>query len=46
MTIAFSTELLHERDRVPYWVDVATEAFFKHQFSAKDGAFAGSLHGN
>jgi AraC-like DNA-binding protein len=46
MTIAFSTELLHERDRVPYWVDVATEAFFKHQFSAKDGPFAGSLHGN
>lgn len=46
MSIAFSTEHLHQRDRVPYWVDVATEAFFRHQFSAKDGDFAGSLNGN
>jgi AraC-like DNA-binding protein len=46
MTIAFSTELLHERDRVPYWVDAATEAFFKHQFTAKTGGFSGSLHGS
>ncbi|MTD93223.1 helix-turn-helix domain-containing protein [Hyphomicrobium sp. xq] len=46
MSIAFSTEHLHQHDRVPYWVDVATEAFFKHQFSAKNGDFAGSLTGD
>jgi AraC-like DNA-binding protein len=45
MTIAFSTELLHDRDRVPYWVDVATEAFFKHRFTAKTRDFSGLLQG-
>jgi AraC-like DNA-binding protein len=46
MLIAFSTENLRERDRIPYWVDVATQAFFKHQFDAESETFVGELHGS
>jgi AraC family transcriptional activator of tynA and feaB len=45
MQIAFSTENLRQRDRIPYWVDVATQAFFKHQFNAESETFGGALNG-
>jgi AraC-like DNA-binding protein len=35
---------LKTRDRIPYWVDVATKAYFGHGFSAPAESFAGSLH--
>lgn len=44
MTVAFSTEELRPRDRIPFWVDVATQTYFKHGFSASE-TFQGSLHG-
>jgi AraC-like DNA-binding protein len=43
MTIAFSTEGLHQRDRIPFWVDVASKAFFDHGFNARASEFAGKL---
>jgi AraC-like DNA-binding protein len=43
MIVAFSTQELKQRDRIPYWVDVATQAYFKHGFSASSETFAGSL---
>lgn len=43
MTIAFSTDQLDERDRIPFWVDVASKAFYAHDFEAKPTAFAGRL---
>jgi|SRR5688572_31987800 AraC family transcriptional activator of tynA and feaB len=46
MQIAFSTENLRQRDRIPYWVDVATQAFFKHQFNAESESFVGALNGS
>ena len=44
MSVAFSTRDLNPRDRIPYWVDVATQAFFKHGFSAPAETFIGNLH--
>ena len=46
MQIAFSTENLRQRDRIPYWVDVATQAFFRHQFNAESETFVGALNGS
>jgi AraC family transcriptional regulator, positive regulator of tynA and feaB len=43
MTIAFTTDQLDERDRIPYWVDVASKAFFSHAFDAPSAAFAAKL---
>jgi AraC family transcriptional regulator, positive regulator of tynA and feaB len=43
MKIAFTTEQLDERDRIPYWVDVASKAFYDHAFEAAPTAFAGRL---
>jgi len=43
MTIAFTTDTLAHRDRIPYWVDVASKAFFEHGFSAKPLDFSGRL---
>lgn len=43
MSIAFTTQDLKARDRIPYWVDVATKAYFGHGFSAPTETFAGSL---
>jgi AraC family transcriptional regulator, positive regulator of tynA and feaB len=43
MPIAFTTEQLDERDRIPYWVDVASKAFFQHGFDAPDPAFSARL---
>jgi AraC family transcriptional activator of tynA and feaB len=43
MSVAFSTRDLNPRDRIPYWVDVATKAYYGHGFSASIETFAGSL---
>lgn len=43
MSIAFTTEHLDERDRVPFWVDVASKTFYSHTFSAADRNFTGLL---
>ncbi len=43
MTDAFSTHGLHPRDRIPYWVDVASKMFFDHGFSAEGTNFVGAL---
>ena len=43
MSIAFTTQDLKTRDRIPFWVDVATKAYFGHGFSAPTETFAGSL---
>jgi AraC-like DNA-binding protein len=43
MTIAFNTEHLDERDRIPYWVDVASKAFYAHGFGAQPSDFMGRL---
>ncbi|MGH7180116.1 MAG: hypothetical protein ACREJC_22250, partial [Tepidisphaeraceae bacterium] len=44
MSVAFSTRDLSPRDRIPFWVDVATQAFFKHGFSAPAKTFVGNLY--
>jgi AraC family transcriptional regulator, positive regulator of tynA and feaB len=44
MAVAFSSQNLTQRDRIPYWVDVATQAFFKHGFSARADSFVGNLY--
>jgi AraC-like DNA-binding protein len=43
MSVAFTTRDLSPRDRIPYWVDVATKAYFGHGFSASTETFTGSL---
>jgi AraC family transcriptional activator of tynA and feaB len=43
MSVAFSTRELSQRDRIPYWVDVATRAYFKHGFDASAETFVGNL---
>lgn len=44
MTTVYSTSDVHPRDRISYWVDVATKGFVAHQFQAKSGAaFTGSV---
>jgi len=44
MAVAFSTRELDQRDRIPFWVEVATKEFFRHGFSASERAFVGELH--
>jgi AraC-like DNA-binding protein len=44
MSVAFSTRELSQRDRIPFWVDVATRAYFKHEFDALTETFFGSLY--
>lgn len=44
MAVAFSTQGLDQRDRIPFWVDVATKEFFTHGFSAREQTFLGELH--
>ena len=44
MSVAFSTRDLNPRDRIPYWVDVATQAYFRHGFNASAETFAGDLY--
>jgi AraC family transcriptional activator of tynA and feaB len=43
MPVAFTTELLDERDRIPYWVDVASKTYYAHGFSARSKDFTGRL---
>jgi AraC-like DNA-binding protein len=43
MTIAFNTDHLDERDRIPYWVDVASKAFYAHDLDAQPSDFMGRL---
>lgn len=44
MAVAFSTQGLDQGDRIPFWVEVATNAFFKHGFSAPAPAFTANLY--
>jgi AraC family transcriptional activator of tynA and feaB len=43
MSVAFTTEGLNEQDRIPYWVDVASKAYFDHGFNAKPADFLARL---
>ena len=43
MTIEFTTDQLARRDRIPYWVDVASKAFYAHGFTAHPVEFEGQL---
>lgn len=44
MATIYSTSDVHPRDRINYWVDVATKGFVAHQFQPKMGAaFKGSV---
>jgi len=43
MAINFSTDDLAARDRIPFWVDVASQAFYSHNFSTASGRFEGRL---
>jgi AraC-like DNA-binding protein len=44
MSVAFTTDELDERDRIAYWVDVASKTFYSHAFEAPGAAFAGRIH--
>jgi AraC-like DNA-binding protein len=43
MPIAFTTDQLDERDRIPYWIDVASKAYFSHEFDAPHPAFVARM---
>lgn len=43
MSVAFTTDHLDERDRIPFWVDVASKTFYAHSFSVADRNFTGHL---
>lgn len=43
MSVAFTTDDLEERDRIPFWVDAASKAFYEHSFDASASSFAGTL---
>ena len=46
MTIVCSTLDIHPRDRLSYWLDVATKAFVRHEFHSGTGpSFSGTLRG-
>ena len=51
MAIVYSTTDVHPRDRLTYWLEVATKAFVKHEFASLNGRSylgdirAGSLDG-
>lgn len=44
MSTAFSTDHLSQRDRIPFWVDVASKTFFDHGFSTNRSDFGGHLN--
>jgi AraC family transcriptional activator of tynA and feaB len=44
MSVAFTTHDLHPRDRIPYWVDVATQTYFRHGFNARPENFLASVY--
>jgi AraC-like DNA-binding protein len=37
MTVTYATRGVHPRDRISYWVDVATKAFVRHAFTSLNG---------
>jgi len=37
MMIAYSTREVHPRDRLAYWLEVATKAFVRHEFASLNG---------
>ncbi len=44
MATVYSTNEVHPRDRIAYWVDVATKGFVRHEFRSNIGsAFQGSV---
>jgi AraC family transcriptional regulator, positive regulator of tynA and feaB len=44
MATVYSTNEVHPRDRITYWVDVATKGFVRHEFRSNIGsAFQGSV---
>lgn len=43
MDIEFTTENLDDRDRIPFWVDVASQAFYSHEFETSGSSFEGRL---
>ena len=44
MTAVYSTLDIHPRERLSYWLDVATKAFVRHEFHSSTGpSFAGTL---
>ena len=46
MTAVYSTLDIHPRERLSYWLDVATKAFVRHEFHSNTGlSFAGTLRG-
>ena len=45
MLTAFSTDDVSENDRIPYWFDVASKAFFDHTFVPQTQKFWGSIAG-
>ena len=46
MTAVYSTLDIHPRERLSYWLDVATKAFVRHEFHSSTGpSFAGTLRG-
>jgi AraC-like DNA-binding protein len=45
MTLTYSTRKVHPRDRLSYWVEVVSKAFFRHAFHSQLGsAFQGDFH--
>ena len=46
MATVYSTLDVHPRERLAYWLDVATKAFVRHEFDSSSGpSFAGTLRG-
>jgi AraC family transcriptional regulator, positive regulator of tynA and feaB len=44
MTAVYSTLDIHPRERLSYWLDVATKAFVRHEFHSSSGpSFTGAL---
>jgi len=43
MEIDFTTDNLDTRDRIPFWVDVASQAFYSHDFTTSADSFVGRL---
>ncbi len=43
MSVDFTTDNLEERDRIAYWVDVASKTFYAHSFEAPAPSFSGQL---
>jgi AraC family transcriptional regulator, positive regulator of tynA and feaB len=45
MATVYSTLDVHPRERLSYWLDVATKAFVRHEFHSSTGpSFTAALH--